>query len=241
MSDRNGRPRRLARSTPREVEERVAAARRELMVAPLGLAAATGVPARTCARIAARRGMPRLADIDRVAGEVRRRGPVAPVRYELERPGAGPCGRQEGREDPGRRRLEGPRGIRPRAPGLRRRLRLPARRRGRPQPRRLHRAAVRREEGHLRGVHGPRAALLRGAEPARRARDGDTARDIAAESSTRCWRPRRSARLHEALQSVVERQGGAVEPHERAGMAVRQGMGKRGREGVRPPGLHRAL
>lgn len=87
MSDRSGRPRRIARSTPREAEERVAAARRELMPAPLALAAATGVPARTCARIVARRGMPRLADVDRVTGEVRRRGPVTPVRYECDRPG----------------------------------------------------------------------------------------------------------------------------------------------------------
>lgn len=47
----------------------------------------TGVPARTCARIVARRGLPRLADVDRVTGEARRRGPVTPVRYERERPG----------------------------------------------------------------------------------------------------------------------------------------------------------
>lgn len=87
MSDRSSRPRRLARLTPPDAEERVAAARRELMLAPLGLAAATGVPARTCARIVARRGMPRLADVDRVTGEVRVRGPVTRVRYERERPG----------------------------------------------------------------------------------------------------------------------------------------------------------
>lgn len=87
LADRGSRPLRPARLTPPEAEERVAAARRELMLAPLGLAAATGVPARTCARIVARRGMPRLADIDRVTGEVRRRGPVTPVRYERERPG----------------------------------------------------------------------------------------------------------------------------------------------------------
>ena len=31
--------------------------------------------------------LPRLADVDRVTGEVRRRGPVTPVRYERERPG----------------------------------------------------------------------------------------------------------------------------------------------------------
>lgn len=87
MSDRPSRPRRLARSTPPDAEELVAAARRELMLAPLALAAETGVPARTCARIVARRGMPRLADVDRVTGEVRRRGPVTPVRCERERPG----------------------------------------------------------------------------------------------------------------------------------------------------------
>ena len=38
------------------------------MLAPLMLAAATGVPARTCARIVARHGMPRLADVDRWIG-----------------------------------------------------------------------------------------------------------------------------------------------------------------------------
>ncbi len=68
LADRSSRPRRLARLTPPEAEERVAAARRELMLSPLGLAAATGVPARTCARIVARRG---LADIDRVTGVLR--------------------------------------------------------------------------------------------------------------------------------------------------------------------------
>ena len=44
-------------------------------------AAMAGVPARTCARIVARRGLPRLDDIDRVTGELRARGPVTRVRY----------------------------------------------------------------------------------------------------------------------------------------------------------------
>ncbi len=87
MSDRPSRPRRLARSTPPETEARVLEARSSMLLAPLALAAATGVPARTCARIVARSGLPRLADVDRVTGEVRRRGPVTPVRYERERPG----------------------------------------------------------------------------------------------------------------------------------------------------------
>ena len=58
-----------------------------MLLAPLALAAATGVPARTCARIVARSGLPRLADVDRVTGEVRRRGPVTPVRHGRVRPG----------------------------------------------------------------------------------------------------------------------------------------------------------
>ena len=87
MADRGCRPRRLARLTPPEAEGRVVRARSELMLAPLALAAKTGVPARTCARIVARRSLPRLADVDRVTGEQRRRGPVTPMRYERERPG----------------------------------------------------------------------------------------------------------------------------------------------------------
>lgn len=62
-------------------------ARREMLLAPLALAAETGVPARTCARIVARNGMPRLADVDRVTGELRARGPATRARYERERPG----------------------------------------------------------------------------------------------------------------------------------------------------------
>lgn len=87
LSDRPSRPRRLAGSTPPEVEEAVCEARSSMLLSPLALAAATGVPARTCARIVARRGLPRLADVDRVTGEVRRRGPLAPVRHGRERPG----------------------------------------------------------------------------------------------------------------------------------------------------------
>lgn len=62
-------------------------ARTSLLLAPHALSAVTGVPARTCARIVARAGLPRLADVDRVTGEPRRRGPVTRVRYERERPG----------------------------------------------------------------------------------------------------------------------------------------------------------
>ena len=63
MSDRSSRPRRLARATPSEDVERVVRARSSMLLAPLALAAETGVPARTCARIVARSGLPRLADV----------------------------------------------------------------------------------------------------------------------------------------------------------------------------------
>ena len=87
MTDRPSRPARVARLTPPEAEARVVEARTSLLLAPLALAEETGVPARTCARIVARAGLPRLADVDRVTGEPRRRGPVTRVRYERERPG----------------------------------------------------------------------------------------------------------------------------------------------------------
>ena len=75
MTDRPSRPRTLARLTPPDVEDGVCEARSSMPIATLALAAVTGVPARTCARIVARRGLPRPADVDRVTGGPRRRGP----------------------------------------------------------------------------------------------------------------------------------------------------------------------
>lgn len=87
LSDRPGRPARLGRLTAPEDEARVVEARTSLLLAPHALSAVAGVPARTCARIVARAGLPGLADVGRVTGEPRRRGPVTRVRYERERPG----------------------------------------------------------------------------------------------------------------------------------------------------------
>ena len=56
-------------------------------LAQLALAAENGASARTCGRVVARSGLPWLANVDRVTGGVRRRGSVAPVHYERERPG----------------------------------------------------------------------------------------------------------------------------------------------------------
>lgn len=87
LSDRPSRPARLGRLTAPEDEARVVEARASPLLAPHALSAVTGVPARTCARIVARAGLPGLADVDRVTGEPRRRGPVTRVRHGRERPG----------------------------------------------------------------------------------------------------------------------------------------------------------
>lgn len=87
LPDRRSRPGGPARLAPPGAGARALEARRSLPLAPLAPAAETGVPARTCARIVARAGLPRLADVGRVTGEPRRRGPVTRRRYEREGPG----------------------------------------------------------------------------------------------------------------------------------------------------------
>ena len=177
MSDRPCRPAKLAWSTPPADVERALEARRSMLLAPLALAAVTGVPALTCARIVARSGLPRLADVDRVTGEARRRGPVTPVRYERERPGE------------------------------------------------LVYVDVKKVARIPDG--GGHRALGRGC--------GSAA--FAGELASRGDRPQ----VHEALQPLAERQGRADEPDTHPGVAVRPGVGERGRQ-VRGPGaLPRAL
>ena len=95
LADRGSRPLRIARLTPPEAEERVREARRTMLLAPLGLAAATGVPARTCARIVARSGLPRLSDIDRVAVDDRSRVAYAEL---LPDERGGTCAASRGRD-----------------------------------------------------------------------------------------------------------------------------------------------
>lgn len=167
--------------------------------------------------------MPRLADVDRVTGEVRRRGPTTPVRYERERPVS--WSTRTSRRWPASRTGRPPHAGARLRPAPRLRPLLPARRRRRLQPRRLRGAAARRARGHLRGVHEPRAALLRRAGPDRRAGDdrqrpGLPQRRVQRAAGGR----RRTAHIHEALQPVAERQGGADEPHRRAEVAIRPGL-----------------
>lgn len=241
MSDRSSRPRRLARSTPPEAEERVVAARRELTLAPLGLAAETGVPARTCARIVARRGMPRLADVDCVTGEARCRGPVTTVRHGRWRPGElvhvdvkkVACIPDGG----GRRALGRGCGSAPGASrsclhvavddrgGVAHAEPLPDERGGpvrRPCP-----AAC----ASSRGWAWAAGRVVTDDGPGRR---GGGARRPAGLRGDK-------AQVHQAFQPPAERRGGAHEPHRRPGAAVRPRPRGRGREGGRPPGLPGAL
>ena len=53
--------------------------------------------------------------------------------------------------------------------------------------------------------------------------------------------PWHKAQVHEAPQPLAERQGRAHERDARAGVAVRPRLGERGRQGLRPGLLHRAL
>ena len=84
---RSSRPHRCPTRTPPAAVEAVVAARRQLRCGPDGLAAETGVPARTCSRVLARQGLPRLCELDRITGEPIRSPKQTAVRYERDRPG----------------------------------------------------------------------------------------------------------------------------------------------------------
>jgi transposase InsO family protein len=87
LVDRSSRPRTSPMKTSPEREIRVLAARVELKVGPLRLAAATGVPARTVSRILVRHQIPPLAWCDPLTGELIRASRTTVNRYERERPG----------------------------------------------------------------------------------------------------------------------------------------------------------
>ncbi len=147
--------------------------------------------------------------------------------------GARPRRRQEGGAHTRRRRPQGPR-ARLRLPGRGRAL-VPARGGRRQQPRRLRRAAARREEGHGLRLHVPGARVLRGAGRLRgaghdRQRAGLPLRGLQRAAGG----PGRQAQVHPPLQPPAERQGGAHEPHAGAGVAVRPRMGERRGRGPPP-------
>jgi transposase InsO family protein len=87
LSDRSSRPRTSPTRTPVEVEDRIVELRRRERRGPDWLGAELGVPARTVSRVLARRGQPRLCELDPMTGEVIRSSKQTAVRYERSRPG----------------------------------------------------------------------------------------------------------------------------------------------------------
>ncbi len=87
LLDRSSRPRRMPRKTSAETTATIVAARAEHHAGPVRLAAVTGVPASTVGVVLARAGMPRLAEVDRLTGELLRGRRHSDRRYERERPG----------------------------------------------------------------------------------------------------------------------------------------------------------
>ena len=103
LEDRSSRPRRSPTRTAKRVEDRVCRLRRSKRWGPRMISMHTGVPASTVHKILVRRGLNRLAWIDRPTGRVIRR-------YERDSSRrADPSRHQESRQDPTRRRLARPR------------------------------------------------------------------------------------------------------------------------------------
>lgn len=87
LCDRSSRPHRLARQSSARLEQQVVATRRALRCGPIGISAATGVPARTVSRILNRHGIAPLAACDPLTGEVIRATKTTALRYERPAPG----------------------------------------------------------------------------------------------------------------------------------------------------------
>ena len=87
LEDRSSRPHRCPSRTSRAIEDRIVAVRRAERRGPDWLGAELGVPTRTVSRVIARRGLPRLCELDSITGEQIRASKTTGVRYERDRPG----------------------------------------------------------------------------------------------------------------------------------------------------------
>jgi transposase InsO family protein len=87
LHDRSSRPHHSPAKTAPEVERRVLDLRQQQRRGPAWIGPELGVPARTVSRILRRHGMPHLADLDPMTGEVIRASKTTAVRYERDRPG----------------------------------------------------------------------------------------------------------------------------------------------------------
>jgi transposase InsO family protein len=87
LADRSSRPHRPARLTSAEETAAIVAARVAEHAGPVRLAAILGLPASTIGAVLARAGLPRLAEVDRLTGELLRGRRHSDRRYEREHPG----------------------------------------------------------------------------------------------------------------------------------------------------------
>jgi transposase len=87
LADRSSRPHRMPRRTSAETTAAIVAARREHHAGPMRLAAILGLAASTIGAALARAGMPQLADVDRLTGELLRGRRHSDRLYEHEHPG----------------------------------------------------------------------------------------------------------------------------------------------------------
>ena len=87
LADRSSRPHRMPRRTSVAATAAIVAARRAHHAGPVRLAAILGLAASTIGAVLARAGMPRLADVDRLTGELLRGRRHSDRRYEHAHPG----------------------------------------------------------------------------------------------------------------------------------------------------------
>jgi transposase InsO family protein len=87
LADRPSRPHRMPRRTSVETTAAIVAARRAHHAGPVRLAAILGIAASTIGAVLARAGIPRLADVDRLTGELLRGRRHSQRRFEREHPG----------------------------------------------------------------------------------------------------------------------------------------------------------
>jgi transposase InsO family protein len=87
LTDRSSRPRRMPRKTSPERVAEILAARRKHHAGPVRLGALLGIATSTIGAVLRRAGMPRLADVDRLTGELLRGRRHSQLRYEREHPG----------------------------------------------------------------------------------------------------------------------------------------------------------
>jgi transposase InsO family protein len=88
LRDRSSRPHRMPTRTRAQVERAIIDLRVQQRRGPEWIGAELGVPARTVSRVLARHGVPRLAMLDPITGQVIRASKATTVRYEHDHPGS---------------------------------------------------------------------------------------------------------------------------------------------------------